>query len=110
MNPRFDVISDFLDGDVFEPRLLGEALADPEGRNMLVDFVLLRHAARTELPSASRRPASRGRVLAAAAAVVVALLGGYQLGHRHADGTPDPPEASRVVQAPGWQTNREGGN
>lgn len=110
MNPRFDVISDFLDGDAFEPKVLGEALADPEGRNMLVDFVLLRHAARTEAPSASIGPASRARVLAAAAAVVVALLGGYQLGYRHADDTPNPPEASRVVQAPGWQTNRGGGN
>jgi hypothetical protein len=47
MNPNHEVISDFLDGDTFEPRALGEALADPAGRELLIDFVILRYAART---------------------------------------------------------------
>lgn len=110
MNPDYDVISDFLDGDAFESKALGEALANPDGRDMLVDFILLRYAVRTEPPrSASTRPAARGRLVLAAAVAGVALLGGYQIGSRHADASPNPPEATRVVQAPGWQMNG-GGN
>jgi hypothetical protein len=81
---------------------LGLALADPAGRDLLIDFVVLRYAAQAEdalivaAKPAARRPPKR--VFLVAAAVLVALIGGYQLGQRHAE--PDstrPPAATRVV-------------
>ena len=83
MNPNHEVISDFLDGEAFEPRALGEALADPAGRDLLIDFVVLRYAAQADDPVMVAEPPARrppNRFLLAAAAVLVALVGGYQLG------------------------------
>ena len=102
MNAQHEVISDFLDGEAFEPRALGEALADPAGRDLLIDFVVLRYAAQAEDTVVLTAPVARRRLrrrLLAAAAMLVALLGGYQIGQRHtkADST-RPPEATRVVQ------------
>jgi hypothetical protein len=101
MIPNHEVISDFLDGEAFEPRALGEALADPAGRAMLIDFVVLRYAAQADAAvmvaeSPARRPSNR--LLLAAAAVVVALVGGYQFGQRQ-DGSDStrPPAPTRVV-------------
>jgi hypothetical protein len=100
MNPNHEVISDFLDGEAFEPHALGEALTDPAGRDLLIDFVLLRYAAQADdpvefaAPSARRQPR---RLVLAAAAVLVALVGGYQLGHRQAGPDSPPPPATRVV-------------
>ena len=107
MNTTHEVISDFLDGEAFEPTALGEALADPAGRDLLIDFVVLRYAAQAEeaaVQAPPARPAQRKFFLAAAAAVLFALAGGYQLGQRQpvADST-RPPEATRVVQTSGWQ-------
>jgi hypothetical protein len=101
MNPNHEVISDFLDGEAFEPRALGEALADPAGRDLLIDFVVLRYAAQANdalmiAGPHARRPSKR--LLLAAAAVLLALAGGYQFGHRQAG--PDstrPPAPTRVV-------------
>ena len=107
MNPNHEVISDFLDGEAFEPHALGEALADPAGRDLLIDFVVLRYAAQADDPVPVAAPAERrppSRLLLAAAAVLVALAGGYQLGHRHVE--PDstqPPAATRVVPVD-WQS------
>ena len=107
-NTSHEVISDFLDSEAFEPRALGEALADPAGREMLIDFVVLRYAARTHADEVAMRadaPARRspGRLLLAAAAVLVALLGGYQFGQRSAAREPaGAPDATRVVQVD-WQ-------
>jgi hypothetical protein len=110
MNTCHEVISAFLDDEPFEPQALANALADPAGRDLLIDFVLLRHVAQSEesaggvTPSPARR-AKRSLYLVAAAAAVVALLGGYQLGQRQAmDDSPRPPAATRVVQSePVWQ-------
>jgi hypothetical protein len=108
MNTNHEVISAFLDNEPFEPQALGEALAEPAGRDLLIDFVLLRHVAQSdEAPRAVlvAPRASRGRLYLAAAAVIVALLGGYQLGQRQTV-SPDetrPPAPTRVVQAAGWQ-------
>ena len=101
MNPNHEVISDFLDGEAFEPRALGEALADPAGRDLLIDFVLLRYAAQADDPVVVAAPPARRqprRFVLAAAAVLVALVGGYQFGHRQAGSdSPPPPAATRVV-------------
>jgi hypothetical protein len=99
MNPNHEVISDFLDGEAFDPHALSEALADPAGRDLLIDFVLLRYAAQADDPVAVAAPPVRrlpSRLWLAAAAVLVALFGGYQLGHRQA-GPDSPPVATRVV-------------
>jgi hypothetical protein len=110
MTSNHDVISAFLDDEPFEPRALADALADPAGRDVLIDFVLLRHVAQLQEPAAAGTltPALRSKrpfYLAAAAAVLVALLGGYQLGQRQAtDDSMRPPPPTRVVQsAPMWQ-------
>lgn len=110
MNPNHEVISAFLDDEPFVPQALAEALADPAGRELLIDFVLLRHVAESEESAAvvTPTPALRSKrpvYLLAAAAVVVALLGGYQLGQRQStDDSLRPPAATRVVQSePVWQ-------
>lgn len=109
MNSNHDVISAFLDDEPFEPRALAEALAHPAGRDLLVDFVLLRYIAQLQESAGgvAPRPETRSRplYLVAAAAVVVALLGGYQLGQRQAtEDSIRPPAPTRVVQSePVWQ-------
>ena len=112
MNTKHEVISTFLDGEPFEPQALAEAIADPAGRELLIDFVLLRHVAQSEESASvsTLTPALPSKrlpylVAAAAAAVVVALLGGYQLGQRQStDDSPRLPAATRVVQSePVWQ-------
>jgi hypothetical protein len=110
MNTNHQVISAFLDDEPFEPQALADALADPAGRELLIDFVLLRHVAQSEESggAVTSTPALRPKrplYLVAAAAAVVALLGGYQLGQRRStDDAPRPPAATRVVQSePVWQ-------
>jgi len=44
----YDVISAFIDGEPFEPPDLAAALADPGGRQMLLDLVALRTIVRDE--------------------------------------------------------------
>jgi hypothetical protein len=107
-NTNHEVISAFLDDEPFEPQVLAEAIADPAGREMLIDFVLLRHAAQSEEPASAVTSPPRTRrslYLVAAAAVVVALLGGYELGQRQStDDSAPPPAATRVVQSePVWR-------
>jgi hypothetical protein len=110
MNTNHEVISAFLDDEPFEPQALADALADPRGRELLIDFVLLRHVADSEesAGAVAAAPALRSKrplYLAAAAAVLVALAGGYQLGQRQStDASLQPPAATRVVQAEAtWQ-------
>ena len=110
MNTNHDVISAFLDDEPFEPQALADALADPACRALLIDFVLLRHVAQAEESASVVTPApamrsNRPFYLVAAAAAVVALLGGYQLGQRQStDDSARPPAATRVVQSePVWQ-------
>ena len=61
MNTNHEVISDFLDGEAFEPRALGEALADPAGRELLIDFVVLRYAARAQADEVAVQAATPAR-------------------------------------------------
>src|SRR5438552_18104580 len=99
MNTNHEVISAFLDDEPFEPQALADALADPACRELLMDFVLLRHVAQSEesasvvTPTPARR-SNRPLYLVAAAAALVALVGGYQLGQRQStDDSPRPPAA-----------------
>jgi hypothetical protein len=110
MNTNHEVISAFLDDEPFEPQALAEALGDPAGREVLIDFVVLRHLAQSEESAGVVGPtpavrSKRSLYLATAVAVVVALVGGYQLGRlQPTDDSPRPPAATRVVQSePVWQ-------
>jgi hypothetical protein len=112
---RHDVISAFLDDEPFEANELAEALSDPEGRALLLDLIALRHLTRNgrdQAPSAtSVRPRRfEIRPLLAAAAVLMALVGGYFVGEQRAEQTPSsPPAATRVVEAPGtWELTQHG--
>ena len=78
----------------------------------MIDFVVLRYAARAQADDAvmrgeAPRRRSSGSLLLAAAAVLVALVGGYQFGQRQpAPDSTRPPEPTRVVQVD-WHTVTE---
>lgn len=106
------VISAFLDDEPFDAAELAAALADPDGRTLLIDLVALRHIVQPDEPAAS--PAgtfrSRWRPLLATAAMLVALAGGYVLGDRRgAVDQSEPPAPTRVVQETAWQILPAGG-
>jgi hypothetical protein len=115
MNETHQVISAFLDGESFDPASLAEALSDPAGRTLLIDLVALRHIVQPDdasLLGASASPARRSllRRLVAAAAMIVALAGGYFMGERRgAVAVADPPAPTRVVHETAWQTLPTGG-
>jgi hypothetical protein len=99
MNPSHEVISAFLDDEPFAPQALSAALADPQGRALLLDLIALRHLAQPDEGTNASVPAGRPwlRRLIAAAAVVVAVSGGYLWGQRTGtDAT--PPEPTHVVK------------
>ena len=109
MNDRYEVISAFLDDEPFDPRKLADAFSEPAGRDLLIDLLALRHLAQPGSKAAAdafdRRPTrSAFHPLVAAAALVLALAGGYFIGQRQDAGASDPPPATRVVEASApWQ-------
>jgi hypothetical protein len=108
MNDTHEVISAFLDDEPFDAHELASALSDPDGRAFLIDSVALRHVVQIDdvMPVRHDRPfRSSLRLAAAAAAVVVALMGGYLVGTRRATASlTEAPAPTRVVQSPtGWQ-------
>jgi hypothetical protein len=100
-----DVISDFLDDRPFDPEELAEALDDPRGRALLIDLIVLRRivqpAAAVPTVGTVQSPRPRPwRVVAAAAALVLALTGGYLAGGRRAETARlEAPAPTRVVEA-----------
>ncbi len=98
-----EVISAFIDQEPFDAQELADALADPNGRALLIDLIALRSLAQTDdvVPVAIQPPAGRTRpayLALAAVAVVVALASGYKLGERSVmSESPTPPAPSRVV-------------
>jgi hypothetical protein len=109
MSDSHEVISAFLDDEPFSASALAEALSEPAGRDLLIDLIALRHLAQADgkiAPARThRKPWRSPRALVAAAAVVVALVGGYLVGQRQRDvALSVAPPATRVVQAPAaWQ-------
>lgn len=105
MSRTHDVISAFLDDEPFQAHELVHALSDPEGRALLIDLIALRQLVQPAetgpsgvvLRQAARRP---WRALAAAAALVLALGGGYLAGERRTVTTPpEAPAPTRAVEA-----------
>ncbi len=91
-----EVISAFVDREPFDAEELGRALADPAGRDLLIDLIALRELITTDVadearPAVARRP-SRALVLAMAATVALAVAGGYLAGKRQ------PPRAAQTME------------
>ena len=105
MNNDYEVISAFLDDEPFDPRVLAEALDDPAGRTLLIDLIGLRRIVQPIGPVPALTPARSARRFgwrgaAAAAALFVALAGGYLAGQRQAAPVAAAaPAPTRVVQA-----------
>jgi hypothetical protein len=105
VNNTHDVISAFLDDRPFEPEALADALDDPAGRTLLIDLIVLRRLVQPTdavppVRVAGPRRRSPWRALAAAAALILALGGGYIAGERRAATAPvEAPAPSRVVEA-----------
>jgi hypothetical protein len=108
MSDTHEVISAFLDDEPFDPQELAYALGDPSGRALLIDLLALRRIVQPDeaIPSGlsangrSRRQSSPLRALMAAAAVLVALVGGYFVGQSRSAVMSEAPTPTRVVQAP----------
>ena len=124
MDATREVISAFLDGEMFDPEELMAALSDQSGRELLVDLVVLRRIVQqrpddparvADLGFARHSSAWRGgwpiRWGAAAAALVVALAGGYMLGawREPVMTEQQAPPATRVVQAVALENGSSGG-
>jgi hypothetical protein len=116
MSGTHDVISAFLDDEPFDARELADALGDPAARELLIELVALRDLvqtdgrhARTPMYGLLSMPPTL-RAIAAVAAVLVALVGGYVAGgHRRDVVSAAAPPATRVVQpSGGWQDVRLG--
>jgi hypothetical protein len=115
MNETHEVISAFLDNESFDLRDLAVALEEPAGRAKLIDLIALRQIVEPARPlgSVTVRRAGRYvsfRLVAAAAIVVGALVGGYAIGERQAAGDPEAPAPARVIEATAaWRTHPTGG-
>jgi len=105
MNKTYEVLSAFLDDEPFEPSELEVALSDTAGRALLIDLMALRRVVQPLDPPPPVKASTRmrgWRLGAAAAAVVLALAGGYLAGAQRASTAPADtaaPPPSRVVQA-----------
>jgi hypothetical protein len=80
-------ISAFIDNEPFDPQALAGALSDPNGRDLLIDLIALRLVVAADVADDERpkgaAPRTRWRILTAAA-ILLALGGGYATGHRTA--------------------------
>jgi hypothetical protein len=105
MNNPHESLSALLDNEPFNPQEILEALSDPAGRALLIDLATLRQIVQPldAVPPIATVSPTRQRswqFLAAAAALLVALAGGYLVGARQTMvASPGPPPASRIVQA-----------
>lgn len=107
MSSTHEVISAFLDDEPFDRLELATALEAPAGRAILIDLLALRQIVQpSDAAPTARRPRARGtvwRFSAAAAALLLALAGGYLAGAQRAVATPadatTAPPPTRVVQA-----------
>jgi len=106
MNDTHQVISAFLDDEPVDANALTLALGDPEGRALFIDLLALRHVVQPATARIEPKRRSPLRALAAAAAIVTALVGGYIVGRTRNDGPhAAAPAPTRVVEATAeWQT------
>jgi hypothetical protein len=109
MSDRHEVISAFIDDEPFDPQELASALSEPSGRALLIDLVALRHIVQPDdvAPAGvlTGRTGRRLRAVGVAAALVLALGGGYLMGQsRSGEVLADAPAPTRIVEGPAaWQ-------
>ena len=116
MTSNHDVLSAFLDNEIFDPQELRAALDDPAGRELLIDLLALRQLAHpgstvavSPVSSAVAGPARRWWV---AAALVLAVTGGFLTGRFFSPPSSiTAPAATRVVEMPNtaWHDVNAGG-
>jgi hypothetical protein len=101
----YAVVDAFIDGESVNGAALKHALATPEGRDHLVDLLVLRQTVGAMPPFAvvhaieRRRPlAGPVRWIAAAAVVMMGVLGGYLVGQRHGLLPPDSWTSASFVE------------
>ena len=96
-----DVISAFLDNEPFDAQELSAVLATQEGRDLLIDLIALRSVVQppeqAPLVGAGRRQLW---MWASAAAVLFALVSGYQFGRASGNGATPRPGATIAITAP----------
>jgi hypothetical protein len=115
MNDIHSIIEAFADNEPVDPGRLKDALAAPEGRDYLVDLLVLRGLVggdgeyRLTPAAALPRPVSRARRWSAAAAIAaVSVVGGYYAGQQWAPAasvdeaaagiSTSAPEPTRVIK------------
>jgi hypothetical protein len=112
-----EVISAFVDDEPFDPEALTRALATDEGRQLLIEFIGLRHVVADDgaaaAPIAIGRVRAEWRLLAAAAAVVMALAGGFVAGRSleppgQSDHAPAPTRTIELRPGVEWQMTNGG--
>ena len=107
MTETNEVISAFLDNEPFDANELTEALAEPSGRALLIDLIALRHliGEDTMTPAGPARVRRPWMGLLVAAALLLALFGGYRAGERRGAAAAEiPPAPTLIVPATGnWQ-------
>ena len=98
------VVEAFADGERVDRDALNAALADPAGREYLLDLLALRDAVGGMAPSrwavASRTGLNRFRWVAAAALVICSIAAGYLAGTRTVEGHTEPPNVAAVITLP----------
>lgn len=108
MSDIHDCVAAFADGEPVDPELLDRALADADGRAYLIDVLVLRgmygrRAPGTLLPDVPEALQKRTRlrwISAAAAIVLMSVLGGYVAGRQSAPRSiGEVPSAPRQVQS-----------
>jgi hypothetical protein len=106
MEPRFEIIDAFVDGERVDAAALKLALSEPAGRDYLVDVWLLRESLQEEMASEASPTAATVRARGArpwlmAAALAACLIGGYFTGHRMSGtASPSTPSSQPPVVAP----------
>jgi hypothetical protein len=83
MSDHYEIIDAFADGERVAADALAKALESEAGRRYLIDIIALREIAGEELPAAAARAVTDRRPLrwlAVAAALALAVVGGYQAG------------------------------
>jgi len=113
------VVAAFVDGERVDAHALKTALAQADARDYLAELLALREVvAQNGTPAAATVRPSRRWIVAAAAAVMLSLGGGYALGLRggsaktsdDATVSGDAPQPTRVIEvAPGATYVSQGG-
>lgn len=97
--PNTEVISAFVDDEPFDADVLSRALAEPAGRELLIDLIALRHVVNGNdlVPAAGATREARWRPWLVASVAATALLAfasaGYVIGERRTSNAKDSVEA-----------------